>query len=217
MAKRISKSVRRTEPDGTRDVDRRFGSEVVPVDRIYRVPALRPAGEGPWTREADKIAWVDAATGLGCIIRRAEWGGNLCGYVAVGPGHPLFGYQAAAAANVGIRVHGGIDYAKACDDGPENISVCHVPSLSDVSGQLWWLGFSCDKPYDHMPRQPAGTGQHAGLAGVVEREYRDEAYVFGQCTALAAQLAAIGEGRSPSDAGPSTCPPVGMDPSRTER
>ncbi len=63
----------------------------VRVDAVYEVRELRPSGDGPWTAEAEKIAWTDEMSGYACIIRRAPQGGHLCGYVAVPPSHPLFG------------------------------------------------------------------------------------------------------------------------------
>jgi hypothetical protein len=46
-------------------------------------------GPGPWQEEPDKIQWLDDATGLPCLVVRNDWG-TLCGYVGVGPGHPLY-------------------------------------------------------------------------------------------------------------------------------
>lgn len=47
-------------------------------------------GPGAWQNEPDKVQWVDAATGLDCLIVRNN-GGALCGYVGVPEAHPLHG------------------------------------------------------------------------------------------------------------------------------
>ena len=42
--------------------------------QVYHNPDRRPSGDGPWNNEADKVAWVDAETGLGCIMLRQKNG-----------------------------------------------------------------------------------------------------------------------------------------------
>ena len=222
------------------------GCAIVRVDSVIRSPDVHPSQQGPWSIEADKIAWFDAATGYGCIIRRAANGGHLCGYVGVGPDHPVFGYLVAALRGVGIRAHGGIDYAAPCER-PEteratrsivrrraaNMDVCHEPpptfrttqhttkqgrTVLEVSGHddLWWIGFSCNQPTDVIPdpRAPGADMRHLPSSpnGLVERRYRDEAYVFDQCIWLAAQLKAIDLGGDPSDVVGRWIPALGFDP-----
>lgn len=60
--------------------------------REWRNPELDKAswGSGAWSDEADKVQWVDEATGLDCLIVRNN-GGALCGYVGVPESHPLYG------------------------------------------------------------------------------------------------------------------------------
>ena len=82
----------RIEIDGT---GRRFGSPEIASLTVYHVPDLSPKIPGPWRGEADKIAWTDPTTGMACIIRRSAHG-HLCGYVAVEPEHPLYGFDADA-------------------------------------------------------------------------------------------------------------------------
>lgn len=60
------------ESEKVQDVDWHFGDQVVRVNAAYIVPAIHPWREGPWLREADKILWRDAASGLACIIRRCH-------------------------------------------------------------------------------------------------------------------------------------------------
>lgn len=175
--------------------DRTTLPTVRPIDdqqmaSIYHVPALRPAGPGPWSKEADKLAWVDPATGLQCIIRRSARG-FLSGYVAIPRHHPLFGFRADAVPKTVATAHGGLNYAAPCDvSAPEEPSICHIQDTHAIDGSTdeWWFGFSCDQVTDLIPDDGAhaAKAQQAGL----EQEYRDERYLFGQCTSLAAQLAA---------------------------
>lgn len=177
-----------------------FGETVVPAVAIYRVSRLTMFANGPWDAEPDKAAWWDAASGLACIIRR-ERNGALGGYVAVPPGHPLYGFgERAVPAGFDLEVHGGIKYAEECrTEEPEETSVCHVPgeALDSVDGtrhgasaDLWWFGFRCDECYDHVPQ----SGFHGPRDSSEGRIYRDQGYVYQQTIQLAAQLAAIGRG-----------------------
>lgn len=105
--------------------------------QVYHNPDRRPSGDGPWNDEADKVAWVDAETGLGCIMLRQK-NGTISGYVGVGPEHPLFGFEAdAVPVGVSNAVHGGVTYGKACEVNrfarvawgkprKERYTVCHV-------------------------------------------------------------------------------------------
>lgn len=155
----------------------------VRVDAVYEVRELHPSGDGPWSVEAEKIAWTDEMSGYACIIRRAPQGGHLCGYVAVPPGHPLFGMNPYAFVGLGIGVHGGISYASECQRWqPEHRSICHVTAAEArmtreqaearaMREQLvhanaealrhddaWWFGFECNQPDDVSPSR---IGKHA--------------------------------------------------------
>lgn len=46
-----------------------------------------------WDNEPDRKHWIDADTGLDCLIVRNGLGGKgaLCGYVGVPKGHPWYG------------------------------------------------------------------------------------------------------------------------------
>jgi len=48
-------------------------------------------GPGPWQDESDKYQWQDEETEFPCLIVRNPDSGNLCGYVGVSEGHPMFG------------------------------------------------------------------------------------------------------------------------------
>ncbi len=169
-----------------------------PMDAVYYVPALQPKLAGTWRREPDKLAWIDPSTGLQCIIRRAEKG-FLCGYVAVDLDHPLFGFRADAVPAGFISVHGGLNYAAPCDEqAPEEFSICHVSDPLPVQGggskDQWWFGFSCNQTADMIPGDEAHAEKAEQLA--IDQEYRDEQFLFHQCSKLAAQLANAASGMS---------------------
>lgn len=214
-----------------------IGGDLVKVDAIYHVPSVHPKAEGPWTAEADKVAWVDGMSGLACIIRRKPGSGVLGGYVAVPPGHPLFGWQPEALLGLGLQVHGGtISYAASCErTAPEEVSICHtvthpVPEQrlfandaalgldpGDHGDDAWWFGFECDQPYDVRPGVGRDHAAPSALDGVNRREYRDMGYVHRECVRLAAQLGSIGEGRDPAAAIVDAGGAVGYDPRRARR
>lgn len=112
--------------------------------QIYHNPDRKPDGDGPWANEADKVAWVDAETGLGCIMLRQE-DGTISGYTGVGPDHPLFGFNVdAIPTGIVSTVHGGLTYSKACEVNrfarvawgeprEERYTVCHVTMLHRFS------------------------------------------------------------------------------------
>ena len=196
--------------------------------QIFRVPARHPRGDGPWKNEAEKIAWTDATTGYACTILR-QVDGTLGGYVGVGADHPLFGFkQDAVPGGLDLTPHGGLDYADTCRKGPEAITVCHPapsalrkqrPSKADAGAgkdhePLWWFGFECNKNHDYVPGK---NSFHKDLDMENGKTYRDEAYVYGQTTRLAWQLAAIANPERangvPIDLSASSMP-VGLDPER---
>lgn len=199
----------------------------IEASQVFHVPARHPSGDGPWQHEADKVAWVDAATGLACTILRQE-DGEMGGYVGVDEDHPLFGFQVdAVPGSLGISPHGGLDYAAPCEDGPASITICHPialpkkrPSRSkdgdDHHGShqpLWWFGFQCDRNHDLVPSRRSRTSDLGAENG---RVYRDIAYVYSQTCKLARQLKAAIDGKCDSDTqlDPASPPPVGLDPER---
>lgn len=201
----------------------------VVAEQVYLNPERRPTGSGPWDDEADKIAWVDNETGLGCIILRQS-NGTLSGYVGVGPDHPLFGYAVdALPVDFAACVHGGITYARPCEVNrfarrahgkprAERYTVCHVTRVRVVQDyrtvqttedefaheDLWWLGFDTDHPGDLVPK-----GFEAGRRrGDV---YRDQAFVYANCIGLARRLKSVAEAspdtNASGDAAPQLPPP----------
>jgi hypothetical protein len=180
----------------------------VVAQQVYLNPERRPTGSGPWDDEADKIAWVDAETGLGCIMLRQE-NGTLSGYVSIGPDHPLFGYAVdALPIDFATCIHGGITYARACEVNrfarkahgkprAERYTVCHVTRVRMVQDyrtvqttedefaheDLWWLGFDTDHPGDFVPKGREVDRRRGDV-------YRDQAFVYAHCIELARRLKA---------------------------
>jgi len=187
------------------------GTEIRP-EQVYVVKDHRPRVPGPWSEEPiDKLAWRDAETGLDCILLRQPsgvWGG----YVAVAPGHPLYGYREDAipgAAN--LDPHGGVDYAQQCSRaGPEETQVCHVrsyghtgPTAADQAmDHAWWFGFAADKPGDLVP----GSSKPV-LAREEGETYRTIDYMYSETTRLACQLKDM-DGSASIDANPKLGQPL---------
>jgi hypothetical protein len=146
-------------------------------------------GPGPWDSEPSKVQWVDAYSGLDCLVVRNRHG-SLCGYVGLPPGHP---YHGADYSDVDVDVHGGLTYADSCqEEGPEDRRVCHVlePGRPD---DVWWLGFDCGHYMDLSPGVAAferelGLGERLDFEGL-RPVYRDMAYVRTEVMNLAKQLA----------------------------
>ena len=202
----------------------------IEATQVFPVPARHPSGDGPWQQEPDKLAWVDAATGLPCTILRQE-DGVLGGYTGVGEDHPLFGFEVDAVPGaLGISPHGGLDYAAMCEDGPAEITICHPISAShrarkrpgwskdgddgdDSHQPLWWFGFQCNRNHDLVPGRQVNPNDLGAENG---RVYRDIAYVYSQTCRLARQLRAAMDGKNDSDTKLDTAspPPVGLDPER---
>lgn len=83
----------------------------------YRNPTADKSswGAGPWQDEPDKKQWLDATTGLPClIVRNVHASGVLCGYVGVPRGHPY--YEKDYSDTPDLDVHGGLTYADKCQE-----------------------------------------------------------------------------------------------------
>jgi hypothetical protein len=174
--------------------------------QVYHNPDRRPAGDGPWSDEADKVSWVDEETGLGCIMLR-QTDGTMSGYVGVGPTHPLFGFEAdAVPVGVSGTVHGGVTYGRACEVNrferrahgkprQERYTVCHTTFVRIIQEyrtvrttgnefdheDLWWFGFDTSHPGDLVPKGRYGD-RHDGDV------YRDQGFIYENCIALARKL-----------------------------
>jgi len=184
-------------------------TEIHPL-QLYRNPERHPRGAGPWTGEPDKLAWIDAATGLSCIILR-QANGTLGGYVAVAPNHPLWGFAYdAIPSELDISAHRGLDYSESCRQYErESIAICHVTERRrsgrahpagrerNTSDETWWFGFGCDKPGDLVP-----DGYKPPLHREEGEVYRSMAYVYEETRSLARSLKAIEDGSASSNGVP---------------
>ncbi|MEQ5789269.1 hypothetical protein J3454_15365 [Erythrobacter sp. NFXS35] len=182
-----------------------LGNHEITADEILRIPERRPYGEGPWEREPDRVAWIDAQTSYPCLILRQP-DGTLAGFVAVKPDHPLWRFERdAIPTSVVIKVHRGIDYAAICrEDDPPSVRICHpgdnavrgrviaTPGIADIDVDgghaAWWFGFNCNKASDFLPEGYALNDEDREDG---PREYRDIAYVADQTVSLARQLKAL--------------------------
>lgn len=141
---------------------------------------------GPWDDEPDKVQWVDPATNLDCLMVRASTGA-WCGYVGVPQGHPSYGQD---YDYISVTVHGGLTFANLCQPGEPIDGVCHVAEPGREQ-KPWWLGFDTAHLGDITPLELALERFYGERGYPVRGEYRDEAYVKAETTALAAQLAAL--------------------------
>lgn len=205
-----------------------MGDRSVLADAVYYVGAGRTRRREAELGGADKIAWRDHASGYDCIIMRDELRGHLSGYVAVPPGHPLYGYDHdAVPPDLDIEVHGGLTYSAICKEGPtprrrliwDARTVCHVERplrhATDYRAghdRVWWFGFECNHVYDIVPNDRGDRSRFLGreTGGV----FRDEAYVYDQVVDLAAQLRAIADGRPKPPRTGMPPPALGLDPKR---
>lgn len=130
-------------------------------------------GDGPWDGEPDRVEWK--VKGLPALIVRSDLG-NLCGYVAVPPGHPSHGKDYDL---VDVNVHGGLTYAGACSG-----EICHKVAKGEPD-DVWWLGFDCGHAWDLIPYMVASHGPWLFGEGAT---YKTVEYVQEECEKLAAQL-----------------------------
>ena len=132
---------------------------------------------GPWDLEKDdKVVWVDAETGLDCMILRNHFG-TWCGYVGLPPEHPHHSMSYNDIEWGTYEVHGGLTFSNSCGG-----HICHVPEPGRPHN-VWWLGFDCNHSGDLAPRS---FGWRGG-------SYCTQEYVVEEVTKLAAQAASFGE------------------------
>ena len=159
-------------------------------------------GPGEWQDEPDRVDFV--AFGFACFALRHAQHGHWCGYVGVPREHALYGKTYDQIRT--LQVHGGVDYAAACDP-----PICHV-APEGMPDDVWWIGFDAGHTWDKSPgrdarmRKMAADSRHEGLdsaADAFERAmmptrpevYRNLYYVRNQIQSLAAQLAGAGPAR----------------------
>lgn len=142
-------------------------------------------GRGAWDNEpSDKLVWVDKRTNLDCMMVRNH-SGAWCGYVAVKPGHFLFGVNYTDLGWGTVTVHGGLTYSDSCKG-----HICHGTEDED---HVHWFGFDCNHRCDKSP-----SGTDGGLGVVLFGNgtgdgYRTQGYVIKEVTSLAKQIAALTE------------------------
>lgn len=205
----------------------------ITAHQLYHNPSRRPTESGPWDLEADKVAWVDAETGLGCIMLR-QTDGTVSGYVGVPSAHPLFGFALdAVPVDIASSVHGHLTYARECEVNrferqphgkprEERYTVCHVTRVRLVQDyrevqttadefrheDLWWFGFDTNHAGDLVPK---GYGSRRRKGDV----YRDQGFVYGHCAALARRLRDVTNRVEEHDV-PSRARPALLDPRSKE-
>jgi hypothetical protein len=154
-----------------------------------------PAGE--WHDELDKKQWMCILANLPCLIVRNEMGA-WCGYVGVGPEHPLFNLDYSESLEDGPSIeclletpHGGITFSSFCiEEGPVEKRICHVVEDGE-NDRVWWFGFDCGHSDDFCPGIPTfgRSYEHRQAHGGVQ--YRTQAYVESIVEELALELKAI--------------------------
>lgn len=130
----------------------------------------------PWETEPTSLDFE--ADGLPCAMRRNERYGTWCGYVGIGPEHPLFGLPTNHPLNLpaawfeGRRALEGsspfdlflhiLSGAKSIEDacpislafqvhGGVNYADDHVPHRKPDG--RWWFGFDCGHAGDYLPHK----------------------------------------------------------------
>lgn len=165
------------------------------ADRLWRYQLMSLGITGPWDSEPDRLEWRHSS-GLACLANRNDMGA-WCGYVAIPPGHPLFGVIDTRGGD-SFEVHGGITYSKVGRQGP----IGHVP-LPGESDDPHWVGFDCGHASDLIPSFEiySGSLEKIGLpkeAAPLFRSlrqraagstYRDLPWVVEQTNSLADQIA----------------------------
>lgn len=145
---------------------------------------------GPWDAEPeDRVEFRHA--GFPCLLVRGP-AGAWCGYVGLPPGHPAHGADWDEPATADLSVHGGITYARPCQEGGP---ICHVPAPGEPD-DLWWLGFDCNHTGDVAPRREADDIRLFGRSMLgtptgwgTLHEYRTRDYARRETETLAEQLA----------------------------
>ena len=145
-------------------------------------------GPGPWQDEPDKEQWADPETGYACLIKRSPRSGGLCGYVGVPEGHPW--YQ-KPLGEITHHARMELTYAALCQEGPEELTICHVPAPGDPE-PLWWIGWHHGYTLaDIQPGQDARDRAEFGcvLDRIGTETYATTAVVAAECASLAFQAA----------------------------
>lgn len=126
----------------------------------------------PWETESNSLTFE--ADGLLCAMQRGTFG-VWCGYVSVGPEHPLFGLPINHPLKLPISWFDGrmglegaspIDVLSQVWSGKELEDACAISLAFQVHGGVsyandrvprhqpdgrWWFGFDCGHGGDHLP------------------------------------------------------------------
>ena len=148
---------------------------------------------GPWDDELDKKQWLDKATGLPCLIVRSPGSGGLCGYVGVARDHPFYGKNYDDVDVEAVEAHGGLTFADRCVPEDKENSICHIVEPGE-DDDVWWFGFDHAHSGDVSPKYDRLFGLKNACFDEYRRQhdsYKTLAYVEGQVTNLAKQLAVL--------------------------
>lgn len=152
-------------------------------------------GQGEWQEEPDLILWQDAHSGLFAMASRDEDFGNLCGYVAVPPGHRLHG---ADLCDSGLTAYGGVNFSSSINYPESKHAELHQAM---AQANLWWFGFDCMQALNDIYPGMQGPGIESSQGNTKQMKtafqnlqrsngatYKNTAFVMNQCEMLAAQL-----------------------------
>lgn len=134
---------------------------------------------GPWQSEADIYCWTDSETGYNCVIWRNPEMGNLCGYVGVPSGHPLFEKNYDDEEAGFLQAHGGLTFSDYVGAGTKE-------NAEDFKPDLWYFGFDCAHAWDITPYMYKHMKMYDGEC--FDSVYRNFEYVEEQIKFLAGQL-----------------------------
>ena len=176
----------------------------------------------PWETEPDSLDFE--AEGLPCAIRRINRFGTWCGYVGVGPEHPLFGLP----MNHPLRLpdswfdgrsmregYGSMDLVMHALSGAKSMGeACPIRLAFEVHGGVsyaddeldgrepgrWWFGFDCAHAGDYLPNAPdiEGTMKMVieSMPEPVRQTMRDIMAKQGRTTVYRDQQYVVGECQS---------------------
>lgn len=137
-------------------------------------------GIGPWQSEADVYSWTDSETGYHCVVWRNPEMGNLCGYVGIPSGHPLFAKNYDDQETESLTTHWGLTYSDSVEPGSKQNS-------DDFDSGLWYFGFDCAHAWDLVPHT-YNLMKQSGFNSFDGDVYRDFEYVKKIVELLAKQL-----------------------------
>lgn len=126
--------------------------QAAPGERAWTNVDKSGWSRGEWLSEPDKLQWVDADTGLDCLIVRGPIGA-LCGYVAVKPGHPWHGVEynwcsLATAKPRGVRESDKTEKHTLYSDDPKSYYRRHLITKRECDAEYGMCGHRPDSRID---------------------------------------------------------------------